>query len=241
MTKQSLGQENSVQKKSWFRRRWKLLVIFVTLITAWVFFDYLYFSGAFLEENYWAYQYQIIHYVGFFFLIPIVIIGFVFAFDVARRRPLINVYGDETPPRDREAARQLYYAHEKYQSEPPRTIKDILVSGHTLGEVKDQVHQWVAAKEIVVEEERNDFFRGKMKEISAKLSAPKHFEVSMKSESNGILVHTEGWVSLVDYYTYKNAEISFSNQGWIGRFPRKKGWKIINDLWSRLEAMSKAP
>ena len=67
------------------------------------------------------------------------------------------------------------------------------------------------------------------------LTAPKYFEVSFKLEETGVMVHTEGWVSLFDV-----SERSFSKSALVaGGIPRKKGWKVMAQLWKRLRMMPK--
>jgi DNA-binding HxlR family transcriptional regulator len=117
----------------------------------------------------------------------------------------------------------------------PRTVKEIFVSGRDLNEVKEEVKQWIKEENITVEMNTDDFFKGRLG-IPSGLgwTAPKYFEVSLKPEQNGVMVHTEGWISMYDV-----SEKSFTNKILVyGNIPRRKGWKVINDLWKRLEAMS---
>jgi DNA-binding transcriptional ArsR family regulator len=122
---------------------------------------------------------------------------------------------------------------EKGQS---RTILDILVSGRTLQEVKEEVQRWINEEGISIEVEREGFIRGRLGIPSGLgLTAPKYFEVSLKPDANGVIVHTEGWISLYDV-----SERSFSKNAAIsGRIPRRKGWTVMEHLWGRLRAMSR--
>ncbi len=123
------------------------------------------------------------------------------------------------------------------KAEPPRTTKDIAVIGRSLPEVKAEVRRWVEAERITVEIERDDFLRGRLGIPSGLgLTAPKYFEVSLKQEQNSVTAHTEGWISMFDV-----SEKSFTSKVFAtGNIPRRKGWKVINQLWTRLEAFSRA-
>lgn len=122
------------------------------------------------------------------------------------------------------------------QKDPTRTVEDILVSGRNLQEVKEEVTRWIREEGISVEVEREGFIRGRLGIPSGLgLTAPKYFEVSFKPDQNGVMVHTEGWISLYDV-----SERSFSKSALTsGGIPRRKGWKVIEHLWKRLRTMSK--
>jgi DNA-binding HxlR family transcriptional regulator len=131
--------------------------------------------------------------------------------------------------------RPLKNTQEKNDSS--RTIKDILVLGHSLMEVKEEVHKWIKTEKNTVETERDDFISGRLAVSNPFVTVPKCFEVSLKAEKNGVMVHTEGWVDVV---VPDVRELSFSNDlVRYGSLPRREGWKAINNLWTRLEAMSK--
>lgn len=117
-----------------------------------------------------------------------------------------------------------------------RTVRDVFVSGRDVREVREEVMCWVKEEKISVEVEREDSIRGRLGIPSGLgLTAPKYFEVSFKPDQNGVIVHTEGWVSLYDI-----SERSFSKSALTsGGIPRKKGWNVIERLWKRLKTMSK--
>ena len=122
------------------------------------------------------------------------------------------------------------------QKNQSRTIEDIFVSGRNLQEVKEELSRWITEDRISIEVERDDFFRGRLGIPSGLgLTAPKYFEVSFKPDQNGVMVHTEGWISVYDV-----SERSFSKSALVsGGIPRRKGWRVIEHLWKRLRAMSK--
>jgi hypothetical protein len=122
------------------------------------------------------------------------------------------------------------------QKEQNRTIQDVFVSGRQLQEVKKEVQNWIRDEGISIEVEREGFIRGRLGIPSGLgLTAPKYFEVSFRSDQNGVMVHTEGWISLYDV-----SEKSFSNKIFVsGNIPRRKGWKVIEHLWQKLRAISK--
>jgi DNA-binding transcriptional ArsR family regulator len=124
----------------------------------------------------------------------------------------------------------------KAQKDQVRTIQDILVSGRQLQEINEEVQSWIKEEGITVEVQREGFLRGRLGIPSGLgLTAPKYFEVSLKPDQNGVMVHTEGWISLFDV-----SERSFSKTAIIsGGIPRRKGWIVIEHLWERLRAMSK--
>src|SRR3972149_3608192 len=116
-----------------------------------------------------------------------------------------------------------------------RTVEDVLVSGRTVQEVKDEVNRWLEEWGITKVEEREDFVRGRMGVPGGLgLTAPKYFEVSYRPDPRGVLVHTEGWIGV-----YGVSESSFSKNAFLGGIPRRKGWKTIEQLWNRLRGMSK--
>jgi hypothetical protein len=116
---------------------------------------------------------------------------------------------------------------------PPRTVENIFVAGKNLQQVKRAVHQWIAEEKISIEVERDDFVRGRLGIPSGLgLTAPKYFEVSLKPQQDGVMVHTEGWISLYDV-----SERSFTKSLFaLGNIPRRKGWKVMEHLWTRLKA-----
>ena len=122
------------------------------------------------------------------------------------------------------------------QKSQDRTIHDILVSGRQLQEVKEEVQRWITEEGINIEVEQEVFIRGRLGIPSGLgLTAPKYFEVSLKPDQKGVMVHTEGWISVYDI-----SERSFSKTALsMGGIPRKKGWTVIEHLWERLRAMSK--
>ncbi|MCL2358879.1 MAG: helix-turn-helix domain-containing protein [Candidatus Bathyarchaeota archaeon] len=124
---------------------------------------------------------------------------------------------------------------EQSQKEQNRTIQDVFVSGRRPEEVKEEIQNWIREENIVIEIEREGFIRGRLGIPALGLTAPKYFEVSFKPDQNGVMVHTEGWISVYDI-----SEKSFSNKALtVGSIPRKKGWKVINRLWLKLRAISK--
>ncbi len=122
------------------------------------------------------------------------------------------------------------------EKNPTRTVKKVFVSGRNLFGVKAEVQSWVRDEDITVEVERDDFIRGRLGVPSGLgWTAPKYFEVSLKPEQTGVMVHTEGWISLYDV-----SERSFSKSALVvGGTSRKKGWDVIERLWERLQTMSK--
>jgi hypothetical protein len=118
-----------------------------------------------------------------------------------------------------------------------RTIKDFLVSGRTLDEAKAEVLNWMSEWGISKVDEREGFVRGRMGVPGGLgLTAPKYFEVSYSLQEKGVLVHTEGWIGV-----YGVSESSFSKNAFLAGIPRRKGWKTIEQLWNRLNSMSKLP
>ena len=116
-----------------------------------------------------------------------------------------------------------------------RTIKDVVVSGRSLEEVKDEVKVWMLEEGIDVLERRDDYFKARLGIPGGLgLTAPKFYEISFKPNEKGIVVHTEGWIGV-----YGISESSFSATALLGGIPRRKGWKTIEKLWNRLEKMAK--
>lgn len=117
-----------------------------------------------------------------------------------------------------------------------RTVKDIFVSGRQLQEVNQEVYRWINKEGIAIETEREGFVRGRLGTPSGLgLTAPKYFEVSFKPDHYGVVVHTEGWISIFDV-----SEKSFSKTALTyGGIPRRKGWKVMEHLWQSLKTLSK--
>jgi len=116
-----------------------------------------------------------------------------------------------------------------------RTVEEVFVSGRSSQEVRDEVLRWMKEEEITIVEEREDFVKGRMGIPGGLgLTAPKYFEISFKPAQGGITVHTEGWIGV-----YGVSEQSFSAKAIIGGIPRRKGWKVMENLWNRLKSMSK--
>lgn len=114
-----------------------------------------------------------------------------------------------------------------------RTVKEVLVSGRNVQEVRDEVHRWMEEHEIEPLEDREDFIKGRLGPAHLGLTAPKYFEVFLKSNESGVMVRTEGWIGAY------GMEQSFSKGAFFGVIPRRKGWKLMEYLWNRLKAMSK--
>jgi DNA-binding transcriptional ArsR family regulator len=123
----------------------------------------------------------------------------------------------------------------QYSKNNFRTIRDVFVSGREPQEVRAEITRWIKEEGIDIEVERDGFIRGRLGIPSGLgLTAPKYFEVSLKPDQNGVMVHTEGWISLYDV-----SERSFSKSALtVGGIPRKKGWTVIEHLWERLRTMS---
>jgi DNA-binding transcriptional ArsR family regulator len=120
---------------------------------------------------------------------------------------------------------------------PTRSIESVFVAGRNLQEVKTELHKWIADEGITTEMERDDFVRGRLGIPSGLgLTAPKYFEISLKLQEDGVMVHVEGWISVFDV-----SERSFTNAILSqGNIPRRKGYKMMQNLLAKLKAFSKA-
>jgi hypothetical protein len=115
-----------------------------------------------------------------------------------------------------------------------RTVKEILVSGRSMQEVRDEIHRWMLAHGIKPLEDREDFLKGRLGiQGNLGLTAPKYFEIFLKPKENGVMVRTEGWVGVW------GAEGSFSKDALAGAIPRRKGWQVMEHLWGVLMVMSR--
>ncbi len=117
-----------------------------------------------------------------------------------------------------------------------RTVQDVLVTGRTVEEIKEEVNRWLDEWGITKVEETGSSVKGRMGIPGGLgLTAPKYFEISyLPDPSGGVLVHTQGWIGV-----YGVSESSFSKNAFLGGIPRRKGWKTIEQLWNRLRVMSK--
>jgi hypothetical protein len=227
-----IQQENLGQvKKGWLSKHKRLLFSFVTIIVAWAFFGAVYLSGLLIGEYYWIYMY-----VNTFFVISLLVLAFAFVLKTVMDNPqnlrVVNIIGGGIP----EYRAKIFVKAVNAQNLPFRTVKDILVRGSSLSGVKEQIRQWIKEDKIVVEVEKTNFFKGRIGNPDGMgLIMPKHFEISINEEQNGIMVHTEGWVHWIVYN--QSTEVSFANDHL--KLPRRQGWKTINKLWTKLEATSK--
>ncbi|MFQ6064576.1 MAG: hypothetical protein ACE5L6_03790 [Candidatus Bathyarchaeia archaeon] len=115
---------------------------------------------------------------------------------------------------------------------PSRTIKEIFVPQSSIQELRNKVLRWLKDEKIKVVEEREDFIKGRLGTPGGLgLTGPKYFEISFKPTQNGVVVHTEGYVGI-----YGVSEQSLSPRAIMGAIPRRKGWKLIENLWNRLSA-----
>jgi hypothetical protein len=116
-----------------------------------------------------------------------------------------------------------------------RTVGEIAVFGRQAQEVKNEVLRWMEENDIKKIEERENLVKGRQgTPVGLGLTAPKYFEISLKPNQNGVVVHTEGWIGV-----YGVSEASFSSSALLGGIPRRKGWRLMEALWNRLKAMSK--
>jgi len=115
-----------------------------------------------------------------------------------------------------------------------RTIVDILVTGRDMKEVRDEVSVWMYEEGLILMDKLDHFFKGRLGVPGGLVTSAKYFEVTLKPDEKGVLVHTEGWIGGLGL-----KESSFSKNPFIARIPRKKGWKVMEKLWNRLRAMSK--
>ena len=116
-----------------------------------------------------------------------------------------------------------------------RTIQDIFVSERHLQEVHEEVQRWVNDEGITIEEQRDGFVRGRLGTPSGLVTTPKYFEVTYKPERNGVIVHTEGWISI-----FGASEKSFSKTALVSAgSARKNGWIVMEHLWQRLKTLSR--
>jgi hypothetical protein len=114
-----------------------------------------------------------------------------------------------------------------------RTLEEIMVQGRSIQEVRGEVHLWMEAQGIKPMEDREDFIKGRLGiPGNLGLTAPKYFEIRLNPKENGVLVHTEGWIGLW------GGEQGFSKGAFLGGIPRREGWKVIENLWNRLKAIS---
>ncbi len=136
----------------------------------------------------------------------------------------------------------FYYRMIRPQKNAPataqRTVETVFVWGRNLQELKTALHLWIAKEGITTEVERDDFVRGRIGIPSGLgLTAPKYFEITLKPQPDGVMVHSEGWISLFDI-----SERSFTNRILSqGSLPRRQGYKAMQNLQRRLKALSKQP
>ncbi len=114
-----------------------------------------------------------------------------------------------------------------------RTKKDISVIGRTAQEVKAAVQNWFDLNKIKTIDNSESSIKGRWG--SGFLTAAKYFQVSFTPTERGITAQTEGWISIYGL-TEQDFKPSALNAGGI---PRKEGWRVMEQLWSMLESLSK--
>jgi hypothetical protein len=128
---------------------------------------------------------------------------------------------------------------------PTKTIKNFTVTGYPQSHIKDAIHNWIIEEKINVETERDDFIRGHLGTglVGAFEGVQTFFEVYIfaKQDGTGFDVNTYGWIKQQSRRRgtqtpfYIEMELS-ENPKRLGG-PRKKGWQVINNLWTKLETM----
>jgi hypothetical protein len=104
-----------------------------------------------------------------------------------------------------------------------------------LQEVHEEIQRWANEEGLTVEMEGDGFIRGRLGTPSGLVTTPKYFEVTYKPDQSGVLVQTEGGISI-----FGVRERSFSKTALVSAGPaRKSGWKVMSRLWQRLKSLSK--
>lgn len=118
-----------------------------------------------------------------------------------------------------------------------RTMRDIPIPGRNEGEVLNDVMAWMNSHGgFVVGGPMNDS-RGTNVKIRMGVGywqSSRFFEISIRPDSNGVVVHTVG------YTKAWGQEEDLSPNAISGALPRREGWRAIEDLWNRLASPSAA-
>jgi len=114
-----------------------------------------------------------------------------------------------------------------------RTIKDIMVQGRTTEEIRALVQNWFAQNQTASIENKPEYILGYWGMAFA--SNPKYIQVSFRPSQDGVIVHTEGWMSGM------LGDMDFSPSAVAGGIGRRQGWQGMARLWETLQAFSKAP
>ncbi len=119
-----------------------------------------------------------------------------------------------------------------------RTMRDIPVPGGSQQEIWNQIRMWMNANSGWVVGGSVDDSSGtyvKVRMGAGAMQASRFFEISIRPDSNGVSVHTEG------YTKAWGQEQDLSPSAISGALPRRQGWRAIEDLWNRIASSSRAP
>jgi hypothetical protein len=134
---------------------------------------------------------------------------------------------------------------------PTKTIKNFTITGHSQSQIKDIIHNWITEEKITLDEEKNDFIRGHIGwgTLGTFKGVETFFEVYIfaRQEGDEFDVNTYGWVkqqglrprSWTRTPHWIEMELS-ENPKRLGT-ERRNGWKVINNLWTKLETMTNQP
>jgi hypothetical protein len=133
---------------------------------------------------------------------------------------------------------------------PTKTIKNFHVTGYPQSHIKDAVHNWIIEEKITLDTERDDFISGHIGWgfLGTFKGVQTFFEVYIfaRQDGDGFDVNTYGWVKQqgrrwrragARTLLYTEMELG-GNAKRLGE-ERKNGWKAINNLWTKLEEMSR--
>jgi hypothetical protein len=116
-----------------------------------------------------------------------------------------------------------------------RTAKDIFIQGITIEELRNFVQNWFVQNEIVTIENNPQYIKGKMG--VGIWQAIRYFQVSFMQAQNGVVAHTEGWISQAPF----GGEKDLSANAIAAALPRREGWHVMERLWVALQNISSIP
>lgn len=111
-----------------------------------------------------------------------------------------------------------------------RTVQDIAVQGRNIQDVRNEIMSWMNSVGAWIVDDRQTYI--KIQDGVGIWEGIRYFEISLRQDQNGVVVHTEGYVKTL------GSESDLSPGAISAALPRRKGFRAIQDLWNRLGHMS---
>jgi len=133
-----------------------------------------------------------------------------------------------------------------------RTIRDVVVHGKNLENVKNHVAVWLAQNEFSILDWQADGSEkiygmvggrvrirphiGSIVAVQYKISGVVVFEISLKPISEGTSLHGEFYAAGASLFAGDEYDLS-PNPPFVGSLPRKRGYKILSEFMQSIQTL----